>query len=103
LTSRAARLAELLGLSDQELCTILDEDALTVLSGDLDHRPELGILLDLLEEAARSAGPALLARWVRASGPGGRPLEQLLARDFAAFEESVAALADQGFVLRSRP
>jgi hypothetical protein len=56
-----------------------------------------------MEEPARTAGPALLARWVRASGPRGRPLDQLLARDFTAFEESVAALAEHGFVLRSRP
>jgi len=74
-----------------------------VLSGELDHRPELGILLDLLEEPGRTGGAALLRRWVRASGPRGRPLDQLLARDFIAFEESVAALAEQGFVLRSRP
>jgi len=73
-----------------------------VLSGRLDHRPELGILLGLLDEADRTAGSAVLRRWVRARGPRGRPLDQLLARDFAAFEESVAALAEQGFVLRSR-
>ena len=101
LTSRAARLAELLGLSDDELCTILDEDPLTVLSGDLEHRPELGILLGLLEEADRTAGPGLLRRWIRATGPRGRPLDQLMARDFVAFEESLATLAQQGFVLRS--
>ena len=74
-----------------------------MLSGDLDHRPELGILLGLLEEPERTAGAPLLARWVRASGPRGRPLDQLLTRDYVAFEESVAALAQQGFVLRSRP
>jgi hypothetical protein len=101
LTSRAARLAELLGLSDEELCAILDEDALTVLSGELEHRPELGILLGLLEEAETTAGPGLLRRWVRAPGPRGRPIDHLLARDFVAFEGSVAALAQQGFVLRS--
>ena len=74
-----------------------------MLSGELDHRPELGILLGLLEEPERTGGAALLRRWVRASGPRGRPLDQLLARNFIAFEESVAALAEQGFVLRSRP
>jgi hypothetical protein len=55
----------------------------------------------MLDEAGTTAGPAVLRRWVRASGPRGRPLDQLMARDFAAFEESVAALAQQGFVLRS--
>jgi hypothetical protein len=38
---------------------------------------------------------------VRASGPDGRPLELLLARDFAAFEDALATLAQRGFVLRS--
>jgi hypothetical protein len=37
---------------------------------------------------------------VRARGPGGRPVDHLLARDFAAFEHDLAALADRGFVLR---
>lgn len=74
-----------------------------MLSGELDHRPELAILLGLLEEPERTAGPALLRRWVRASGPRGRPLDRLLARDFVGFEESVTALAEQGFVLRSGP
>ncbi|MFL5820286.1 MAG: hypothetical protein ACJ76S_06335 [Solirubrobacteraceae bacterium] len=77
-------------------------DALTLLSGQLEHRPEVGILVGLLDEAQRTAGPVVLRRWVRACGPRGRPLDQLLARDFVAFEESLAALAERGFVLRSR-
>ena len=32
---------------------------------------ELPILLDLLDEAAGEAGPAVLRRWVRATGPAG--------------------------------
>jgi hypothetical protein len=91
---------ELLGLSEQELCTILDVDALTLLSGQLDHRAELPILLDLLAEAEERAGPEVLRRWVRAPGPAGRPLDHLLARDFGAFENAVAMLAERGFVLR---
>ena len=91
---------ELLGLSEEELCTILDADALTLLSGQLEHRPELGILLDLLAEAQERAGPAVLRRWVRAQGPQGRPLDLLLARDFAGFERAVEDLAERGFVLR---
>ena len=90
----------LLGLSEEELCATLDVDALTLLSGQLDHRPELGLLLTLLAEAGERAGPAVLARWVRAAGPAGRPLDQLLARDFGAFEDSLATLAERGFVLR---
>ncbi|MBV9364202.1 MAG: hypothetical protein JOY89_08170, partial [Solirubrobacterales bacterium] len=64
------------------------------------HRVELPILLDLLDEASERAGPALLRRWVRASGPGGRPIEALLRRDFGAFEDALAALAERGFVLK---
>ncbi len=91
---------QLLGLSEEELCATLGVDPLTLLSGQLDHRPELGILLDLLAEAEERAGAAVLRRWVRANGPAGRPLDALLQRDFAAFEDQLAALADRGFVLR---
>jgi hypothetical protein len=91
---------ELLGLSEEELCEVLDADPLTLLSGQLDHRPELGILLDLLAEADERAGAAVLRRWVRAAGPTGRPLDHLRARDFGAFEDDLAALAQRGFVLR---
>lgn len=91
---------ELLGLSEQELCTILDVDALTLLSGQLDHRAELPILLDLLAEAEERAGPEVLRRWVRAPGPAGRPLDHLLARHFSAFENAMAMLAERGFILR---
>jgi len=91
---------DLLGLSEEELCEVLDADPLTVLSGQLDHRPELGILLDLLAEADERAGAAVLRRWVRAAGPTGRPLDHLRARDFGAFEDDLAALAQRGFVLR---
>ena len=102
-SDRAARLMELLGLSEDELCRTLDADPLTLLSGQLDHRPELPILLDLLDEASARAGPGVLRRWVRASGPGGRPIDALLARDFAGFEDAVADLAKRGFVLRGGP
>jgi hypothetical protein len=91
---------DLLGLNEDELCTVLDADPLTLLSGQLDHRPELPILLDLLSEARERAGASVLHRWVRSTGPAGRPLDQLLARDFGAFEGSLATLAERGFVLR---
>ncbi len=91
---------ELLGLSEDELCRVLDADPLTLLSGQLDHRPELPILRDLLAEAKERAGAAVLRRWVRAAGPSGRPIDHLLARDFAAFENDLATLAERGFVLR---
>ena len=66
----ASHLQELLGLSDEELLAVLDEDPLTVLTGELDHKPELPILLDLLAEAEERAGAPVLRRWVRAQGPG---------------------------------
>lgn len=91
---------DLLGLSEQELCEILAVDPLTLLSGQLDHRPELEILLDLLADARERAAPAVLRRWVRAGRAANRPVEQLRRRDFAAFEESLATLAERGFVLR---
>ncbi|HYZ80916.1 MAG TPA: hypothetical protein VE571_06590 [Solirubrobacteraceae bacterium] len=91
---------DLLGLTEDELCTVLDVDPLTLLSGQLDHRPELPILLDLLAEPAEQAGKAVLRRWVRAPGPAGVPIEALLRRDFGAFEDALAELAQRGFVLR---
>ncbi|HMJ03135.1 MAG TPA: hypothetical protein VK506_09340 [Conexibacter sp.] len=90
----------LLGLSEDELCATLGVDPLTLLSGQLDHRPELGILLDLLAEAEERAGAAVLRRWVRANGTKGRPLDALLQRDFPRFEDQLADLANRGFVLR---
>ncbi len=91
---------DLLGLTDDELCATLDADPLTLLSGQLEHRPELPILLTLLDEASERAGAPVLRRWVRAAGPAGRPIDALLARDFAGFEDALGALAQRGFVLR---
>jgi hypothetical protein len=91
---------QLLGLTEDELTTILDVDPLTLLSGQLDHRPELPILLDLLAEAEERAGAPVLKRWVRAGGKHGKPIDLLLGRDFARFEDALADLADRGFVLR---
>jgi hypothetical protein len=91
---------ERLGLSDEELCVVLDADPLTLIGGELDHLPQLPILLALTEEAAERVGEGVLRRWTRAAGPNGRPLEHLLQRDFGAFEDDLQALADRGFVLR---
>jgi hypothetical protein len=91
---------ELLGLSDDELCATLDADPLELLSGQLDHRPELSILLALLDDVGDRASPETLRRWVRAAGPEGRPIDALTGRDFGSFEDANAALADRGFVLR---
>ena len=99
-SERAARLMELLGLSDDELCETLGVDPLTLLSGQLEHRPELGILLALLAEASERVAPTAMRRWVRAAGPAGRPIDALTSRDFAAFEDALADLQRRGFVIR---
>jgi hypothetical protein len=88
-------------LTEDELCTILQVDALTLILGELDHRPELPILLTLLDEAQEQVGAAMLRRWVRARGPSGRrPIEALTSREFGAFEDALGQLAERGFVLR---
>ena len=94
----AARLQDLLGLSDDELLAVLDADPLELISGELDHKPELPILLDLLADHEESG----LRRWVRTAGPKGRPLDLLRARDFAGFENALAALSERGFVVTRR-
>jgi hypothetical protein len=100
--SAAANLMERLGLTDDELCAILGVDPIAVISGDVDQRPELGILLVLTAEAAEAAGPVALRRWLRTGGPRGRPLDLLLARNFAGFEDALAELQERGFVVRAR-
>jgi hypothetical protein len=77
---------------------VLDADPLEVVSGDLDHKPELPILLDLVAEHEESG----LRRWLRTAGPKGRPIDLLLTRDFAAFENALAIFRDRGFVIRKR-
>jgi hypothetical protein len=79
---------------------VLDAEPLELVSGDLDHRPELGILLALTDEPVQRFGAGVIARWLRTAGPSGRPLDHLLARDFGAFEDALAALEERGFVIR---
>jgi hypothetical protein len=99
METEATRLMQRLGLSDDELMTMLDADPLSVITDDLAHRPEIGILLTLTEEAEEAAGGEVLRRWLRA---GRRPpIELLLARDFAAFEDALGDLPERGFVLRA--
>jgi hypothetical protein len=96
----AALLQDRLGLSDEELLTVLDASPLAVVGGELEHRAELPLLLALTEEPAERLGPGVLGRWLRSTGPAGRPLDHLLARDFGAFEDDLDLLAERGFVLR---
>ena len=89
-----AVLGERLGLTDEELLQVLDVDPLTVLTGELDHRPEVPILLALTEDL----DPAVLRRWLRAPDA----LTLLLNRDFAGFEDAVDELRDRGMIIRAR-
>ena len=89
-----------LGLSEDELCRALGVDPLSVIAGELDDKPQLPILLALTGEAAERVGEGVLRRWLRASGPAGRPVDHLLAGDYGAFEDDLATFADRGFVLR---
>jgi hypothetical protein len=98
MNTGAALLSERLGLSDEELLEVLDADPLTVMAGDLDHRPEIAILLALTEDI----DPAVLRRWLRAQGPAARPIDLLLRRDFPAFEDAVDDLRNRGLVVRAK-
>lgn len=98
----ARRLADLLGLDDDELCEALGASALDVVSGEADSLAAVPILLDLLADAEQQAGAPLLRRWVRASGASGVPIELLCRRDYAGFEDALADLSRRGFILRRR-
>lgn len=93
---------DLLGLSDDELCQILDVDPLALISGQLGHAPQLPILVDLLHEPREQVGAPTLRRWVRTKGPVGTPIEALLRRDFTAFEDALSELERRGFLIRGR-
>jgi hypothetical protein len=92
-TSSSERLQERLGLTDEELLAVLGSSPIELLAGDDEQREDLRVLLQLTD----GVDPALLRTWVR-----GRPLELLLARDFAAFEAAVEELKDRGWVIRRR-
>jgi hypothetical protein len=100
-SARAAALMDMLGLSEEELCQTLDVDPLSLLSGQIEHCAALPILFEMCREAGERVGPATLSRWVRAAGPYGRPIDALLARDFARFEDALDDLADRGFGSRA--
>lgn len=101
-STAAAVLMQRLGLEEDELLQVLGADPLSVVAGDLDDKPQLPILLALTEEAAGRVHADALRRWVRTAGPSGRPLDHLLAHDYAAFEDAIASLEARGFVVRAR-
>jgi hypothetical protein len=91
---------ELLGLDEDELCAVLGAEPLELVSGETETRPELPVLIDLLEQARERIGVAALRGWVRTSGVRGRPLDLLRAQDFPAFESALEELEQRGWVLR---
>jgi len=91
-----------LGLGEEELLEVLGADPLSVVGGSLDDKPQLPILLALTAEAAERVQAEALRRWLRTTGPSGRPIDHLLARDYAAFEDALATLEARGFVVRAR-
>ena len=91
--TRSHALMERLGLTDDELLQVLDADPLTLLTDEQPHRPEVDILLALTNDV----DPATLRRWIRTG-----PIDLLLRRDFAAFEDALGELQDRGFVIRAR-
>jgi hypothetical protein len=96
----AAVLMQRLGLTEDELCLALGADPLAIVAGDLEDKPQLPILLTLTEAAAERVHPDALRRWLRTTGPRGRPVDLLVARDYGAFEDALDTLADRGFVIR---
>jgi len=93
VTTGAAVLTERFGLSDEELLQVLDADPLSVVSGDLEHRPEIPILLALTEDIDAT----VLRRWLRTG-----PIDLLLNRDFPAFEDAVEELRNRGLIIRAK-
>ena len=83
-SERAARLQDLLGPDDEELLAVLDADPLEVIARRA--RPPARAA-DPARPAGRGRGAgrrAGAAPLGAARGPGGRPLDPLLARDFGA-------------------
>ncbi len=95
----ARRLADQLGLSEDELCLILRLSPLQLIAGDGDSATATPILLALIAEAEEQAGAAVLRRWVRTKGRAGVPLDMLINQDFAGFEDSLADLVSRGFII----
>jgi hypothetical protein len=71
-----------------------------VITGADDARPEVALLLTLLQEAQESVSADTLRRWVRLNDE--RALKLLIAQDFAAFEDALAELRERGLVISRR-
>jgi hypothetical protein len=100
-TTAVQLLVERLGLTDDELLAVLGANPLEILTGDLEHKPQLPLLLALTEDPVEQVGEDALRRWLRVAGPDGRPVELLLRRDFARFEDALQTLQSRGLVVRA--
>ncbi len=63
--------------------------------GELEHKPELALLLALTD----GLDDAVLRRWLRTKRSGRRPIDLLVARAFGAFEDAVGDLRDRGLII----
>ncbi len=100
--SAAARLQQLLGLSDEEIMVILGATPLDLIAGQEDEREDLRVLMALLNDAEEQAGAATLRRWVRSGPFMQRPIDLLARHEWPAFETALEDLIDRGFTLRVR-
>ena len=88
---------ERLGLRDEELCTILDADPIAVITGELAHRPELGILLGLSRRRSASASaPTSCAAGSAPPVPPAARSTTCSPRDFPAFESAIETSPSAG-------
>lgn len=99
MSTAASTFAQRFGLTDDELLAVLGVSAIELLSGQLDHLPQLPLLLALTEDLSQSTAPGVLPGWVRSKGPHGRPIDLLVAQDFAGFERAVESFGERGFVV----
>lgn len=91
-----------LGLADDELCDVLGLSPVQLLAGEGDLLPQTTVLDELLRAASEQVNGEALQRWLRASGPAGRPLDHLRAHDYGAFELALETLLSRGFVVRRK-
>ncbi|MFT4035613.1 MAG: hypothetical protein QM679_08565 [Patulibacter sp.] len=102
MTSGACeRIQAALALADDELCDVLGLAPTALLAGEGDLLPHTGVLDALLRDALGQVQPQALWRWLRVTGPAGRPLDHLLAHDYRAFEQALETLLERGFVIRA--
>ena len=96
----AERVQAQLGLADDELCDVLGLTPVQLLAGEADLLPQTSVLDELLRATRDLVHEDALRRWLRASGPAGRPLDHLIAHDYGAFELALETLQSRGFVVR---